>query len=197
MQRKEWKEASFWRVSNIPASGIVMCAFIGVALNFFVGGIINLAGLNELFPDHADLMESIFSGHIIIQILSTAIMAPVLEEVTYRGIILKRLANTSMKFHLANIIQAFLFGVFHFNIMQSSYAFLIGIIFGLVYAKFKTIWAPIVMHITFNLLSVIMSYLLSDYYVEVSYTSIAIMVVVISVVIGLFIYRIKKVDNIV
>lgn len=162
--RKEWKNQKFWRISNISVRGIVLCASIGFALNFFLSMLIALTEIYTLFPEHEALMEALSTGPLIIRILSIAVMASVVEEVVFRGIILKRLMSMPMNFHIANLIQALLFGLIHFNMLQSAYAFLIGIAFGLVYAKFKTIWAPIIMHTTFNLLTVLAAYFTESYY---------------------------------
>ena len=148
--RKEWKGIGFWSGTSLTALTIFLCFLIGIPLNRFIGGAIYFTQLTELFPFHEELMEALFQGNIIVQILATVLLAPILEEVVFRGTILRRLKDTSVKFHGANIIQALLFALIHGNVLQGIYAFLLGIILGFLYVKFNSIWAPIAMHIGFN-----------------------------------------------
>jgi len=203
--RKEWRAQRFWKASGISVRGVILCALIGFSMNFFLSMLIALTEIYTLFPEHEVLMEALSTGPLIIRILSIAVMASVVEEVVFRGIILKRLMDMSISFHIANVIQAFLFGLIHFNVLQSAYAFLIGIAFGLVYAKFKTIWAPIIMHTTFNLLSVLAAYFVGNYYGYNYYTdiydspegSLAIMVIsfAITALLGTGIYKMQVTDD--
>jgi len=196
IKHKSWEESGFWKVSDISAYSLVLCALAGVITNYFWTGIFHLSGLPELFPGYAELTDSLFRGHIAYQVLGIAIIAPIVEEVVYRGIVLKRLLNMPMNFHAANIIQALIFGIMHLNVLQSTHAFFGGITLGLAYAKFKTIWAPIIIHITFNLWSVIIINIEKHYNIESSDTFIAITTIMSALAIITFLYNMLKTSDI-
>ena len=68
---------------------------------------------------------------------------------------------------LAIIISAVFFGVFHGNLVQFVYAFIIGLMLAYVYEKMKTIWATIVFHVGANLLSVLITELIPQSFLNV------------------------------
>ncbi len=88
--------------------------------------------------------------------LMTVILAPILEEILFRGIIMKGMINNRVKPITAIIISAFIFGAVHFNPWQFAGAFLLGLVLGLVYYKTKSLLMPILLHAFNNLLSALM-----------------------------------------
>lgn len=150
----------------LPVMGVVMClAFNNLVVMMMdlvedgINALMDSMDINYEFDAFASFEESsslIYSSHIVVQILVTSIAAPLVEELLFRGIVYKRL-RTIMNITPAMIISAALFGLVHGNMVQFIYAFLIGLIFAFVYEKFKTIWAPIILHASANLLSVIIT----------------------------------------
>jgi len=197
LQRKIWKNDGFWKISQISIYGMVMCALAGVALSSSIGGMISLTGVYVFFPEYVEWLEVSVAPDNILQVLSVVIIAPFLEETIYRGIVLKRLMNITNKFYVANIIQALLYGVWQLNMLQSTYVFFLGFILGLVYVKFRTIWAPIVIRITFNLTYVMVVGIWGwgAYFAGLSRLPVVIITIVSVVLTGLFIYEISKSDT--
>ena len=196
LQRKAWKGDGFWKNSRISIYGIAICALAGTALNFSAGGMVSLTGVYAFFPEPVEWLEVSIAPDNVLQVLSVVIIAPFLEETIYRGIVLKRLMNITNKFYVANIIQALLYGVWQLTVSQSTYIFFLGLILGWVYVKYRTIWAPIVIRITFNL-----TYVLgvgiwgwSVYFAELSRLPVIIITIASVAVTGLFIYKISKLD---
>ena len=95
------------------------------------------------------LTESLLGVAII------AVIGPVLEEVIFRGAILRHLQPYGVNF--AIVTQALLFGIYHLNLYQGPFAFLMGLIFGYVTLRFSIKWA-ILLHIANNTIAVISSY---------------------------------------
>lgn len=85
----------------------------------------------------------------LLLVIYAVIIGPICEELIYRGITLAY-AEKEMPFFLANFLQAFLFGVYHLNVIQGVYAFFIGLFFGLIYHRTKSIFPTILLHICFN-----------------------------------------------
>ncbi len=129
---------------------ILLGIFGGLAGNF----IVILSGLIQLFPDvYEEMAEIQYSGPVWIQFLSMGLAAPIMEEVLFRGLIFRRL-RTYCKFPVALIVSSLIFGLCHGNILQFFYAFLLGLLMGLLYERFRTLLAPIVFHAAANLFSV-------------------------------------------
>lgn len=58
------------------------------------------------------------------------VLDPVSEELCFRGVSLTVLGRRGLPFWAANLIQAALFAAFHFNIVQSIYAFASALVLG-------------------------------------------------------------------
>ncbi|MCB2339063.1 CPBP family intramembrane glutamic endopeptidase [Clostridium estertheticum] len=92
----------------------------------------------------------------IIMILSSAVIAPIYEEVIFRGILLKGMAN-KINSNLALIISALIFALLHMNIPQGINAFLLGLIIGAIYLSSNSIYLCIFAHFINNSVAIIIS----------------------------------------
>lgn len=121
-----------------------------LSINYFYSIIEPLIpGVFEQYNEILSFPDSSPVGIIILMVYGIVI-APIHEEFLNRGVTL-HFAQKAMPFWLANLFQALLFGLLHMNPVQSSYAFLVGIVLGLIYRSAKNIWIPILFHMAFNL----------------------------------------------
>lgn len=96
-------------------------------------------------------MEYFESLPIVILLIETCIIAPIFEEVLYRGILLKGLIN-KYNSKIAIVYSALIFGIAHLNIPQGINAFLLGLILGTVFYYTRSIYLCMIMHFVNNLL---------------------------------------------
>ncbi len=85
------------------------------------------------------------------------LLGPVVEELCFRGLTYNRLLASGMKIALAVVIQGLFFGVFHMNLLQSVYAFILGTAIGFFYERYKSIFVSIACHVLFNMLGTVLS----------------------------------------
>ncbi|MDD4036694.1 MAG: type II CAAX endopeptidase family protein [Bacilli bacterium] len=127
----------------------------GVGVVFFVNGVVDLLFIvleiyfPQLVSDYINMMSSMEEGSLIIIAIRVAIIAPLLEELVFRGVILKK-ARDIMPFYAANIVQAILFGLIHLNVIQCLYVFPVGILFGYIARRYRSIIPSIVLHALLN-----------------------------------------------
>lgn len=116
-----------------------------------VAGIVSVLIPNSL-DAYESLMESAgLAGDVpILMMIYSVLLAPISEELIFRGVTL-RLAQRTLPFWIANILQALFFGFFHMNFLQGCYTFVVGLILGYVYHKGGTIYHAIFYHFLFNL----------------------------------------------
>lgn len=133
---------------KMAASFFVAFAFMYVGN--IVGNILNsVISLIPGFVQNNQLL-SVLEGSTLPQtIIVVVIAAPIAEELIFRKLLIDRLGRYGDK--TAIIVSAAAFGLFHGNITQLTYAFLIGLVFGYVYRKTGNILHTIVMHILLNL----------------------------------------------
>lgn len=124
------------------STGLVFSSIF--ALNIFV----------QLFPLE-DNLKTEFNGlsHNIWGAVSIAIIAPLLEEVFFRGAMQGYLLRRFEKPWLAILLSALVFGVFHLNPVQVVYATLLGIVLGWIYYRTGSLLSVIVGHVLNNTLA--------------------------------------------
>lgn len=116
------------------------------ALNIFV----------QWFPLE-DNLGGVFEGlsRNPLGIFGLAVLAPLLEEVLFRGAIQGALMRFFGRPWPAIVVAALIFGIFHWNPMQVVYATLLGVIFGWIYYRTGSLLSVIVGHVLNNTLAVI------------------------------------------
>lgn len=189
------QELDIVKTKNI---NLIIAICLGICAWLFNTGVLSLieeAGLlTKYFESMNESMAPLMQGNIIISILAVGIIAPFEEELLFRGVIYKTL-NKNISTRWAIIIQAILFGVAHGNFIQGSYATLLGIIFGYVTYKTKSLWPAIIMHVVNNSIATILPMFLAETIMGTGiYIGFA-MVGVIGVAISLF-FIIRKNNNI-
>lgn len=96
--------------------------------------------------------DQIFNGNPILAFISVAILAPIVEEIIFRGIIF----NEAAKYKggaFPIIISGLLFGLAHMQPIQIVYTFIAGLILGLVYSKTHSLPIVMFLHMLNNLLT--------------------------------------------
>lgn len=159
----------------------IVIALTGIGFSLFLNTFLTLIKIDEIFPDNISeqLSELIFSNLFLVT-LAVGIVVPIYEEILFRGMIFKEIKGT-INLWGALVLQGLLFGLFHGNMLQFSYTFPAGIALGIIYLKYRSIWAPILVHLTWNLTSVLMSALMPetglDYFIGIMALGIVLLVV--------------------
>lgn len=78
-------------------------------------------------------------------VLMLAILAPVMEEVLFRGILLESVREKYSSGR-AIVVSALMFGVIHVIPQQVVNAFVIGLILGFIYVRTDSLWPVIIIH---------------------------------------------------
>ncbi len=87
-------------------------------------------------------------------IVYVCILAPILEETLFRGMILQSLRPWGDRF--AVVVSALLFGVFHMNLVQGVAAFCMGLVLGLIAVRSGSVLPGIFVHFLNNTLSMVL-----------------------------------------
>ncbi len=150
-----FKEIKLYNIINSYAIGLT--AATGISL------LISILPIDNIVGSYESTSELLLNGNFIQLFLVLGIIVPLTEEIIYRGLIYNRVKKY-LDVNKAIVISALLFGVFHLNLMQGLYAFLIGIIMGYLYYRYDSIFAPIALHMAVNQLTVVFKCIgVSDY----------------------------------
>ena len=132
---------------------VILTLAIMLCLYFTVNGAFIAA--NKLFPEvmkkYAELMElSSLGSNMWITVLYGILLGPVAEELCYRGLVFGYLEKSNVSIRIVIVVQAALFGIMHANLVQGLYAFALGVLFGYLRYKYKTLLLMIGAHMLFN-----------------------------------------------
>lgn len=143
----------------LDSGAILGIFFVALFIQFAVSSLLNILAVvaPDLMGQYMEVMEGLgMSEPSIISMLYVIIMAPLAEELLMRGLCLKILEN-SFPFWAANFLQALYFGIYHMNLVQGCYAFVMGLILGRLVKKYGTLKASILCHFIINFSGQVMS----------------------------------------
>ena len=132
-----------FRTVTLPVLGVSV-VFIFAAM-YVLNLLIEQAGIPNTIEDTFLAMSRNPVG-----ILSIALLAPILEELLFRGAIQSHLQEAMPQPWMAILIASAIFGVVHMNPAQIPFAFLLGMIFGWLYYRTGSLLPGIVGHVLNN-----------------------------------------------
>ena len=141
-------------LSDISFVGIMLA--IGCSIIFFL---LLDKGLDPIFEgmfpqseqDYQEMIQSLIKSPMT-SLIQVCILAPVMEEILMRGVVLGGLKNTYGT-GAALLISATFFACLHFNMVQTLSAFVCGIVLGLLYIRTNSIFCCLIAHGGYNLIS--------------------------------------------
>lgn len=137
---------------NLNLSVLLKLAVLGIFVQFAISFLLNLVYIvrPDVMQNYTKVMESLGSGNpSLFSVFYVVITAPIVEEMLMRGLCLVILRK-EFPFWVANIIQAFYFGMIHLNLVQGIYAFLLGMVLGAVVKRYGTLKASMYLHFVIN-----------------------------------------------
>lgn len=152
----KWSVVSRSYVRSRPWSALCWC---GVAA---IGAIIPSVAFQEQMPELPNLAEQEFDmllkdrmGYYVLGLL-----APVVEEIVFRGAVLRTLLGWAKNHWTAIALSALLFALVHGNPAQMPHAFIIGLLLGWMYYRTDSVVPGVVYHWVNNS----MAYVLYQFY---------------------------------
>lgn len=130
---------------------IFLCgALAGLVLN----QVFEAVGMTEMSEGYQNITAQFFAGDMLFEILGLGVLAPVAEELLYRGVVYARLSDW-MGLRMAAVSSALIFGGLHMNMVQFAYAFLMGLLLVFFLERFHNLLGAILGHIGANLITVL------------------------------------------
>ena len=138
----KWAEVSRHWVRTRPWTVLFWCVLAAF------GAIIPSTYLQEMMPELPNWAEREFElimnnrfGYFVV-----GLMAPLVEELVFRGAILRALLRWKSNPWIGIVISAVMFSAIHMNPAQMPHAFLIGILLGWMYYRTDSIVPGVVYH---------------------------------------------------
>jgi membrane protease YdiL (CAAX protease family) len=134
--------------------GLLLCSFV---FNFFYGSVLALFGLRAQV-DLVPILASLSSPWLLI--LSGVVVAPLVEELFFRGFVFAGL-RPRYGWPKAAAISSALFALFHLQPLAILPIFLLGWIFAFLYQRSRSLWPALLMHILMNAVALGSAYLVA------------------------------------
>lgn len=148
---------SYLKPSGITAGtvigffGIVMFGYaVAMFAENVVSSVMFAAGVSPISEDYLTETD-LTPAYLAAEFICSVILAPIGEELMFRGVILRRLSNVSQTF--AIFVSAAIFGLMHGNILQTILGFTLGIVLGYAAVKTGSLLLPIAGHMFINAMS--------------------------------------------
>lgn len=172
---------------SMPSVKIIL-PLVGLLLGVIVG----FDWLSE-YVSLPNLFEEQFEGlsRNVFGVLAICIAGPIMEEVLFRGAIMGHLLTIYKDPRKAIVISALVFGVIHGNPVQILFAFLIGLLFGVLYYRTKSLIPVIFAHVLNNSLSTCLTLLYpdADTFFDLMGKGVGAVVLVAAIILALFCWR--------
>lgn len=153
-----WSVVSRSYVRSRPWTVLVWCVLAAI------GAVIPSVWLQEQMPELPNLLTDEF-GMILRDrwgYLAVGLLAPLAEELVFRGAILRALLMKSRRHWPAIAISALLFALVHGNPAQMPHAFLVGLLLGWMYYRTDSIVPGVAYHWINNTVAYVMYNLMPD-----------------------------------
>lgn len=142
----------------IPAPFCGRILLFGAAVSVAVNNLLTLSGIARLFPSFdQEVVPLLYSPPLLIQVVCIGLLVPAAEELIFRGQVFS-LLRAKMPWRAAMLLSAFIFALYHGNMVQGIYAFVLGLLMAWLYEKSGSIMAPWLFHAGANLCSVFLTF---------------------------------------
>ncbi len=135
--------------SGEKVKAAIFALILGVVFCIGFNYIIEVVNVKAYSPTYKKIIDAVSTDMLLIRIIAALIVAPVIEELVFRGILFFKL-RVALPRVLAILISAAVFGIAHFNLVQGIYATLLGIIFAIIFDRTGKIIYAILAHMAAN-----------------------------------------------
>lgn len=139
---------------KVEVSKYWMIPIMGLAGSIGVTCLSAMAQVAFASAEYQQTAESMYSVSFLVELLVFGVVSPLAEEMMFRGVMYRRYRETR-SFYYGVVWSSVFFALIHTNTVQMIYTFLLGILLCYVYEKFGSIKAPILLHMTLNIGSVV------------------------------------------
>ena len=131
---------------------IILLLFVGLLNQYLLTNCFDIEIKPQEILEKFKELENSFE--ISIFVIGSAVVAPIYEELLFRGIIFPKLIQKT-NFTIALLLSSLIFAVLHFHLSALLPLFVLSIILSITDLYTSTIWASISLHALFNLISII------------------------------------------
>lgn len=155
--RKEQKTSISEVHGTMKWAGWFGLTLLGIGLCFFANAttFMEVYLTPQMIEDYIQMTEGLNLDTDVWMIIAVILLAPIGEELLFRGLTLRFAKKSFRSFWAANILQALMFAIAHLNWVQGIYAFVIGLFLGALVHKTKSLVPSMIVHFVVNFSSTV------------------------------------------
>jgi len=134
---------------KFPVNGVLPIAVLAACFNVITTVVVSYFPWPQSWMDSYAASASSIDGSLMAW-LTAVLMAPVLEEIVFRGLMYTRLKK-GLPAIAAAIVTSLAFGIAHGTIIWFIYTFIFSLVLIWVFEKFQSLGACIALHMAYNL----------------------------------------------
>ena len=155
---RENKDAGCHKKNRLAGKDILAIVICGVCICISLNSLIMRSGITQYSETYQTTSQSIYGASVFIQLSGVAFLAPVAEELVYRGMLYRRMRNM-LPVWISILGSAIIFGVNHGNLVQFIFAFITGAVMAYLYEIYHSLKASVLFHVVLNMTSLICTWL--------------------------------------
>lgn len=159
------KPADFFRDKNLRGGAMVRYVCVGLMVQVIMGYVASwLANVGEQIGYTMytpDFSTGGSSTKLLLTVLYGCLVAPITEELVFRGVILKNFSRVSQRFGI--FMSALFFALAHENIPQGILAFTLGILLAYITQENNSLVPAIIVHFVVNTANTILTYVFETF----------------------------------
>jgi len=161
--RKQKFNLRYLKLDRLPNFGDALKGLAGWGIYFLIAQIVVVALTASNLIDVNEKQEILFSTNsyglgLFLAFVTIVILAPLVEEILYRGILFGNLSKKINPF-LAAIIASLIFGVFHGQLNVGIDTFFMSMVSCYLVWKTDSIWPGVFLHISKNLIAFVLLFI--------------------------------------
>lgn len=154
--RRKRKTGTLKRYARVPVWTYLLVIGLGVTVCIVGNNLVTFSGLMEVFDGYEDVAATLYKGQLLFEIIGIGLIVPATEEMIFRVLVYGRFREFVSPM-IAGAVSSMAFAVFHGNVVQAVYAFLMGVVLCFAYERYHSFWAPYLLHASANILSVVVT----------------------------------------
>ena len=135
----------------------IRCILLGISSSLFFNVLLSLTGFTGSSDSYEKIAEKQFALPLSLGIILYGLVAPIAEEVVFRGLVYNRLRRNGLNTMIAILISSLFFGLYHFNVVQAVYGTLMGLLIVWIYERYGGFIYPVIIHVSANIVIYIIS----------------------------------------
>ncbi|MCR5719189.1 MAG: CPBP family intramembrane metalloprotease [Lachnospiraceae bacterium] len=146
LKKASLKDFLLWFVISVGATAVTLALFNMIPRDISV------------VSSYVESSKVLFDSPFILKLLGSVVMAPLCEELFFRGLIFNNLKKI-MPLFVAAVFSSLIFGVLHGQILWVAYATAFGVFLCFIVHYSRNLAAALVIHALFNLYNIIIDLL--------------------------------------